>query len=205
MSACDPKQTNWLAFRGSRNSLPLRDPLSASEQTIEEAEPRGDRHSLERVLPDIIFRGVHYLDGAILRAPGLPLGDIANCRGDKDRWCRNPITLDASGVSVFPTNPGAMKRCSRRALIAAAYELTHDHDAADHLAYEALRPQCATSALIYINDTAGHAAPSLFLALSKTPSRAKPVSCEMSSRQRTIKGARFHSAWVTLRRVWLSL
>ena len=57
-------------------------PLSASEQTIEEAEPSSDRHSLERVLPDIIFRGVHGLDRAILRAPGLPLGDIANCRGE---------------------------------------------------------------------------------------------------------------------------
>jgi hypothetical protein len=37
---------------------------------------------LERVLPDIIFRNVHALDRAILRAPGLPLGDIANRRGE---------------------------------------------------------------------------------------------------------------------------
>jgi hypothetical protein len=77
---------------------------------------------------------------------------------DKDRWCRNHIALDASGVSVFPSNQGAVKRCALGALIAAAYELTHDHDVADHLAYEALRPQCATSTLIFINDTTGHAA-----------------------------------------------
>jgi hypothetical protein len=77
---------------------------------------------------------------------------------DKDRWCRNHIGLDATGVSVFSTNPVAVKRCALGALIAAAYELTHDHDAADDLAYEALRPQCATSTLIFINDTAGHAA-----------------------------------------------
>jgi hypothetical protein len=65
------------------NSLPVaKISLSATEQTIEEAEPHGDRHSLERVLPDIIFRGVHGLDRAILRAPGLPLGDISNCRGE---------------------------------------------------------------------------------------------------------------------------
>ena len=57
-------------------------PLSASEHAIEEAEPNSDRHGLERVLPDIIFRGVHGLDRAILRAPGLPLGDITNCRGE---------------------------------------------------------------------------------------------------------------------------
>jgi hypothetical protein len=76
---------------------------------------------------------------------------------DEARWCRDHIALDASGVSVFPTNPGAVKRCALGALIAAAYELTHDHDAADHLAYQALRPHCGTSTLIYINDTTGHA------------------------------------------------
>jgi phage terminase large subunit GpA-like protein len=76
---------------------------------------------------------------------------------DEARWCRDHIALDASGVSVFPTNPGAVKRCALGALIAAAYELTHDHDAADHLAYQALRPHCGTSTLIYINDTTGFA------------------------------------------------
>ncbi len=71
---------------------------------------------------------------------------------------RNHIALDANGASVFPTSLGAVKRCALGALIAAVYELTHDYDAADHLAYEALRPHCGTSTLIYINDTTGHAA-----------------------------------------------
>jgi hypothetical protein len=77
---------------------------------------------------------------------------------DKDCWCRNHIALDANGLSIFPTTSIAVKRCALGALIAAAYELTHDYDSADHLAYEALRPQCGTSTLIYINDTTGHAA-----------------------------------------------
>jgi hypothetical protein len=51
-----------------------------------------------------------------------------------------------------------VKRCALGALIAAAYELTHDHDAADKLAYDALRPHCGTPTLIHINDMEGHAA-----------------------------------------------
>jgi phage terminase large subunit GpA-like protein len=77
---------------------------------------------------------------------------------DKHHWCRNHIALAANGVSVYPTNPIAMKRCALGALISAAYELTHDHDAADRLAYDALRPHCGTSTLIYINDMSGHEA-----------------------------------------------
>jgi hypothetical protein len=55
------------------------------------------------------------------------------------------VALDATGVTVFPTSTSAVKRCALGALIAAAYELTHDHDAADLLAYEALRPHCGAS------------------------------------------------------------
>ena len=77
---------------------------------------------------------------------------------DEAHWCRNHIALDANGASVFPTSLGAVKRCALGALIAAAYELTRDYDAADLLAYGALRPHCGTSTLIYINDTTGHAA-----------------------------------------------
>ena len=86
---------------------------------------------------------------------------IERARGlieDEVHWCRNHIALDANGASVFPTSLGAVKRCALGALIAAVYELTHDYDAADHLAYEALRPHCGTSTLMYINDTTGHAA-----------------------------------------------
>ena len=55
---------------------------------------------------------------------------------DKDHWCRNHIALDANGVSVLPMCISAVKRCALGALIVAAYDLTHDHDAADHLAYQ---------------------------------------------------------------------
>jgi hypothetical protein len=77
---------------------------------------------------------------------------------DKEHWCRNHIALDANGVSVFPTSLSAAKRCGLGALIAAAYEITRDHDAADRLAYDALRPHCGSSTLIHINDMRGHAA-----------------------------------------------
>jgi hypothetical protein len=76
---------------------------------------------------------------------------------DKDHWCRNHIALDENGVSVFPTSLSAAKRCGLGALIAAAYELTGDHDAADRLAYDALRPHYGSSTLIHINDMRGHA------------------------------------------------
>jgi phage terminase large subunit GpA-like protein len=77
---------------------------------------------------------------------------------DKEHWCRNHIALDANGVSVFPTSLSAVKRCGLGALIAAAYELTRDHDAADRLAYDALRPHCGSSTVIHINDMRGHTA-----------------------------------------------
>ena len=74
---------------------------------------------------------------------------------DSDHWCRNHLALDTNGVSVFPTSTSAVKRCALGALIVAAYELTHDHDAADHLAYQALRPHCGTSTLIHVNNMRG--------------------------------------------------
>jgi hypothetical protein len=43
-------------------------------------------------------------------------------------------------------------------MIAAAYELTHDFDAAHRLGHETMRPHYGPSTLIYINDTRGHAA-----------------------------------------------
>jgi hypothetical protein len=75
---------------------------------------------------------------------------------DKEHWCRNHIAMDANGVSVFPNSLSAVKRCGLGALIAAAYELTRDHDAADRLAYDALRPHCGSSTLIHINDMRSH-------------------------------------------------
>jgi hypothetical protein len=75
---------------------------------------------------------------------------------NKDPWCRNHIALDANGISVFPTNLSAVQRCGLGALIAAAYQLTRDFDAADRLACDVLRPLCGSSTLIHINDMRGH-------------------------------------------------
>jgi hypothetical protein len=77
---------------------------------------------------------------------------------EKERWCRGHIAEDASGVGVFPTSALAVKRCALGAVIAAAYELTHDYDAANELAHNALRPHCGVSTLVHVNDTRGHAA-----------------------------------------------
>jgi hypothetical protein len=51
-----------------------------------------------------------------------------------------------------------MKRCGLGAVIAAAYQLTHDFDAAHQLGHEALRPRYGAATVIYVNDTIGHAA-----------------------------------------------
>ena len=59
---------------------------------------------------------------------------------------------------MFPTSVNAVKRCGLGAVIAAAYELTHDFDAAHRLGREALRPRYGPSTLIYVNDARGHAA-----------------------------------------------
>ena len=49
---------------------------------------------------------------------------------DEQHWCRGHLAQDVSGVAVFPTSVNAVKRCGLGAVIAAAYELTHDFDAA---------------------------------------------------------------------------
>jgi hypothetical protein len=50
------------------------------------------------------------------------------------------------------------KWCALGALIAAAYQLTHDFDAADQLGREALRPRYGPATVIHVNDVRGHAA-----------------------------------------------
>jgi hypothetical protein len=60
---------------------------------------------------------------------------------NKQHWCRVQLAEYASGVSVFPTSSSAVKRCGLGAVIAAAYQLTHDYDAAHELAHNALRPR----------------------------------------------------------------
>jgi len=43
-------------------------------------------------------------------------------------------------------------------VIAAAYQLTHNADAAYQVGYQVLRPRYGSSTLIHINDVRGHAA-----------------------------------------------
>jgi hypothetical protein len=52
----------------------------------------------------------------------------------------------------------AERRYGLGAVIAAAYQLTHDFDAAHHFGHEALRPRCGAATVIHVNDTRGHAA-----------------------------------------------
>ncbi len=77
---------------------------------------------------------------------------------DERHWCRGNLARDLNGEEVCPTAASAVKRCALGALIAAAYELTHDFDAAHDLAFKALRPQWGTSTLVRVNDITGHTA-----------------------------------------------
>jgi hypothetical protein len=72
--------------------------------------------------------------------------------------CRRHLAEDVNGVSVSPTSARAVKRCGLGAVIAAAYQLTKDFDAADQIGYQALRPRYGSATLIHVNDTRGHAA-----------------------------------------------
>ena len=77
---------------------------------------------------------------------------------DEQHWCRLHLAQDANGVPVSPTSVSVVKRCALGALIAAAYQLTHDFDAAHDLVHQALRPNYGPSTVTYVNDARGHAA-----------------------------------------------
>ena len=77
---------------------------------------------------------------------------------DESHWCRGHLAQDVSGVAVSPTSANAVKRCGLGAVIAAAYQLTHDFDAAHDLAHKALCPCYGPATLMYVNDARGHAA-----------------------------------------------
>ena len=77
---------------------------------------------------------------------------------DDRLWCRRHLAEDVNGVSVSPTSASAVKRCGLGAVIAAAYQLTQDFDAADQLGLEALGPRYGAVTLIHVNDKIGHAA-----------------------------------------------
>jgi len=75
---------------------------------------------------------------------------------DEQHWCCRHLAEDGNGVSVSPTSISAVKRCGLGAVIAAAYQLTHDFDAAHELGRQALRPRYSVATVIYANDTRGH-------------------------------------------------
>jgi hypothetical protein len=77
---------------------------------------------------------------------------------DKAHWCCWHLAENSSGVSVYPASQNVLKRCALGALIAAAYELTHDFDTAWDLAHKALRPHAGAATLIQVNDVRGHGA-----------------------------------------------
>jgi hypothetical protein len=77
---------------------------------------------------------------------------------DEQNWCRRHLALDVNGVVVSPTSAKAVKRCGLGAVIAAAYQLTHDFDAAHQLSHEVLGPRSRAVTLMHVNDTRGHAA-----------------------------------------------
>ena len=77
---------------------------------------------------------------------------------DEQHWCRRHLALDANGVVVSPTSARAVKRCGLGAVIAAAYQLTHDYNTAHQLCHEALGPHYRAATLMHVNDSRGHAA-----------------------------------------------
>jgi hypothetical protein len=77
---------------------------------------------------------------------------------DEQHWCRRNLANDMNGVPTFPTSARAAKWCGLGALIAAAYQLTHNADAAYQVGYQVLRPRYGSATLIHINDVRGHAA-----------------------------------------------
>ena len=77
---------------------------------------------------------------------------------DEQHWCRRNLANDMNGVPTFPTSARAVKWCGLGALVAAAYQLTNDFDAAHQLSNEVLGAHCRSATLMHVNDIRGHAA-----------------------------------------------
>ena len=77
---------------------------------------------------------------------------------DEKHWCSRHFGEDANGFPVSPTSATAIKWCALGTIIAAAYQLTHNPDAAYQVGYQVLRPRYGSATLIHINDVRGHAA-----------------------------------------------
>jgi len=77
---------------------------------------------------------------------------------DEQHWCQRHLALDVNGVVVSPTSAKAVKRCALGAVIAAAYQLTNDYNAAHQLGHEVLGTHYRAATLMHVNDSRGHAA-----------------------------------------------
>jgi hypothetical protein len=77
---------------------------------------------------------------------------------DEQHWCQRHLALDANGVVVSPISAKAVKRCALGAVIAAAYQLTNDYNAAHQLGHEVLGTHYRAATLMHVNDSRGHAA-----------------------------------------------
>ena len=77
---------------------------------------------------------------------------------DERHWCRGYLALDQFGISADPTGDEAVRRCALGALVAAAFQLTHDRRQAYELALNALRPLYGSNTIVLTNDHKGHAA-----------------------------------------------
>ena len=77
---------------------------------------------------------------------------------DEQHWCRRHLAEDGNGVSVSPISSSAVKRCGLGAVIAAAYQLTHDFDTAHKLGHEVLVPIGGLVTLMHVNDNRGYSA-----------------------------------------------
>ena len=77
---------------------------------------------------------------------------------EQQHWCRHHLAVDENGIVVLPMSPRAVKRCALGAVIAAAYQLTHDFDTAHKLGHEVLAPIGGLVILMHVNDTRGYSA-----------------------------------------------
>ena len=77
---------------------------------------------------------------------------------DDRHWCPHHLALDKNGVAVSPMSPRAVRRCAVGALIAAAYQLTHNFDTARRLGHEVFAGLSHPTSLMQLNDIRGHSA-----------------------------------------------
>ena len=77
---------------------------------------------------------------------------------DEQHWCSHRLALDKNGDAVGPMSPRAVRWCALGAVVAAAYQLTHDFNTAHKLGLEVLAPIGGPIPLMHINDSRGHSA-----------------------------------------------